>query len=262
MATTLLQRRPRLSEEVFAALAIDIIRGDLSGAVMLPTEAQLCARFNVSRTVIREAMIRLQRHGLVAVRQGVGTVILPRSQWNDLDPDLLRIRAEAGLIDDLVDDLLTIRRIVEVEVAAVAALTWTEADREALLGLMIDMDAARDQGERFNDLDVLFHEALITASGNRLLHQMMRPVNQIRRIGSLLTTRWDIHVTDAAMVHHRAIMDAVLLRDADAARKAMRRHVDDYEKLVRAALPQDHDGLTAADRIAVLPPDGRVDQRR
>jgi GntR family transcriptional regulator, transcriptional repressor for pyruvate dehydrogenase complex len=50
-------------------------------------------RFAVSRPVVREAIARLARNGLIEVRQGAGTVLLARSLWNDLDTELLRIRA-------------------------------------------------------------------------------------------------------------------------------------------------------------------------
>src|SRR5690242_12043185 len=78
VVTTTLSRRPRLADAIVAEIAAEIIRGDLAAGQMLQTEPQLCERFAVSRTVVREAMAQLARDGLVRIRQGAGTVVLSR----------------------------------------------------------------------------------------------------------------------------------------------------------------------------------------
>ncbi len=240
--------RPRLSAAVVSGLAADIVSGRIPPGAMLPTEPQLCARFGVSRTVVREAIARLRRNGLVQVRQGFGTIVLDRSHWNDLDPELLRIRAATGLIGDLVDDLLAIRRLVEVEVVGNAALRSPDADLAELARLLDRMYTAMGDPVAYSDLDVAFHDALIAANGNELLRQMMRPVNQIRRIGSVITTSRDREIITASMAGHQAIYDAVAAGDAIRAREAMASHLDQFERDISEALmtasPQHLEALT------------------
>ena len=229
-------RRPRLSDAVVSALAAEIISGRIAAGAMLETEPRLCDRFGVSRTTVREAVARLARNGLVRVRQGAGTVVLDRSHWDDLDPELLRIRTNTGLIGDLVADVLAIRRLIEVEVAGQAAGRRDDADIARLLRSIAGMEATLDDPVAYSGGDVAFHEALIAAGGNDLLRQMMRPVNQIRRIGSVLTTSRDPALIAVSMAAHRAIFAAVVAGDAEAARGAMAAHLDQFERDISDAL--------------------------
>ena len=90
---------------------------------VLPTEPALCEEFGFSRTVVREGLKLLEGRGLVRVEQGRGTTVQPRSSWDLLDPDVLRM---ALAYDDdmaLLDNLMTVRRVLEREMAATAAGT-------------------------------------------------------------------------------------------------------------------------------------------
>jgi DNA-binding FadR family transcriptional regulator len=240
--------RPRLSEAVVEDLAAEIIGGELPPGGTLPTEPQLCARFGVSRTVIRDAMAQLARSGLVNVRQGVGTVVLDREQWHELDPMLLRIRAARGLIGDLVPDLLAIRRLVEIEVAGQAACRRTEQDLATMAELLERMDAHLDQPALYNDADIAFHNALLAATGNDLLLQLMRPVNELRRIGSVITSSRAHDIVLASVAGHHAIFDAVRVQDVNAARTAMERHVTEFERDLLSAVGRATDTAAGAGR--------------
>ena len=84
---------------------------------MLPTEPALCEEFGFSRTVIREGLKLLEERGLVRVEQGRGTTVQPRSSWNLLDPVVLQIALEYDDDLSLLDDLISIRRVLEREMA-------------------------------------------------------------------------------------------------------------------------------------------------
>lgn len=243
MVITTPSRRPRLADAIVAEIAGQIIRGDLPTGQMLQTEPQLGERFAVSRTVVREAMAQLARDGLVRIRQGAGTVVLSRDHWHELDPGLLRIRAASGLIGDLVPDLLAIRRIVEIEVAGEAACHRTVDDLARLSSLIDMMDTNIDERAAYNSADISFHLALIAATGNNLLLQLMRPINELRLIGSVITTSRARGIVLASMAGHRAVFDAVVRRDADGARDAMAGHIAQFERDMLEA-------LAAEERIA------------
>lgn len=247
MLITTPPRRPRLADAIVAEIAGQIIRGDLPAGHTLQAEPHLCERFGVSRTVVREAMAQLARDGLVRIRQGAGTVVLSRDHWHELDPGLLRVRAAQGLIGDLVPDLLAIRRIVEIEVAGEAARHRTDHDLARLASQIDIMDANIDEPAVYNSADISFHLELIAATGNELLLQLMRPINELRRIGSVITTSRARAVVLASMDGHRAIFDAVIRRDADAARAAMAAHIAQFERDMLQALASDN-GMTRSPR--------------
>lgn len=230
-------RRPRLSTEIVSKLVAKIIDEELPTGSMLSTESQFCEQFGVSRTVVREAMAQLERLGLVWIRQGYGTVVFSRDHWHELDPDLLRIRAEQGMIGDILPDLLAIRRLVEVQSASEAAHHRTETDVSRLASLIAAMDASVDLPLAYNDADISFHNALLAATGNDLLLQLMRPINELRRIGSVITASRARAIVLDSMSGHRAIFAAIAKGDPSAARDAMASHIAQFERDMLEALP-------------------------
>lgn len=235
--------RGRLADTVVGELATEIIMGRWRPEGLLPTEHQLGERFGVSRTVVREALARLARAGLVRVRHGAGSVVLDRGEWDELDPELLQIRAARGLIGDLVRDLLGIRRMVEVEVAGQAALLREDAELARMAELLDLMRANLGTPEAYIDADIAFHDSLIVASGNQLLRRIMRPVNQVRRIGSVISLLATSNVLGPSMAGHDDIFAAVVRRDTAGARDAMSAHIAHFEVILL-------EGLTAAGRQA------------
>jgi DNA-binding FadR family transcriptional regulator len=247
-------RRARLSDEVVEHLSIDILTGRFAPETLLPPEPRLCERFGVSRSVVREAVARLARNGLLQVRHGVGTVVLARCHWNELDTEILRIRAANGLIGDLARDLLEIRRLVELEVAALAAQRRSEPHIAQIRQHLDTMSAEADNADGYTQADIAFHEALIAASGNDLLRQLMKPVNQVRSIGSILTIRRHPQGTIDSLRDHQEIYDAVVAGDAAAARAAMERHIAQFEHDLLDALVLANQG-----RLAELARNGAAD---
>lgn len=229
-------RRPPLADALVTEIAADILAGRLPPGTALPPEPQLCERFGVSRTVVREAVVRLQRIGVLGIRRGIGTTVLARTHWHELDPELLWVRAATGLIGDLVPDLLAVRRMVEVEVAGEAALSRSDVDLSRMASLIEAMLEAGDSPVAQTDADIAFHEALIIAGGNRIMREMMRPINQIRRIGSILTTSTGPSIIVTSIAGHQSIFDAVAAGDARAARQAMTSHIGQFERELHNAL--------------------------
>ena len=80
----------RRADAVVVQIATDIITGHYPEGSVLPTEQDFGERFDVSRTVVREAIARLARCGLIEVRHGLGSVVLERARWRALDPELCK----------------------------------------------------------------------------------------------------------------------------------------------------------------------------
>src|SRR5437764_10677964 len=122
------RRRPRsLAHDVVDGLGGRIRDGSLAPGEKLPTEAEIMAEFGVSRTVVREAISRLQAGGLVATRHGVGTFVVGQGEATTfrISPDQL------GTLQDVIA-VLELRIAVETASAALAATGRTPANLQAV----------------------------------------------------------------------------------------------------------------------------------
>ena len=145
-------RRPaRLASVVLEELAHRIIGGAFPEGSVLPTEPVLCEQFGFSRTVIREGLKQLEERGLVRVEQGRGTTVQPRDSWNLLDPAVIRIALAYDSDMSLLDDLISVRRVLEREMACAAAQRLTEGELAALAENIERMKATYDDYPRFRE---------------------------------------------------------------------------------------------------------------
>jgi len=236
-------RRPtNLAKAVTGELVQRIIRGDYPPDSTLPAEHALCATFSVSRTVVREAVKVLQEKGLVQIRQGSGTTVLPSTSWNLLDELVL-----AALIDEdetlgVLDDLVVTRRLLESDMANVAART---ADRDALdrLRALVDrMDELVDDQRSYHEHDRAFHDTVMRASGNRIARAVVRSLeSQVINTASYMG-RTERTLCVASNKGHRRIFERIAARDPDGAAAAMFAHITEAW-LVRRGANGDPDRL-------------------
>ena len=157
--------RARLAERVRGDLEERIVTGSLAAGDHLPAEAQMASRYGVSSRVIREALGALAARGLVEVQAGKGTVV------RGVDSAALRDFFQVAMRADSrgLWDLFELRKLVEVQVAELAARRATAADVEACSDALRRLEAARDTLEEYVIADVDFHQAVARASGNRML---------------------------------------------------------------------------------------------
>src|SRR5260370_19748511 len=152
-------------------------RGDI-----LPAEPVLAEQMQVSRITIRETMKSLSAKGMLEVRRRYGTIVLPRSQWQLFDPDVITWRARAGAIDEgLIQDLMELRLIIEPNAAKLAAKRATAEDRVAERRAFKSMArAVAAQGE-YVPAHLAFHGAILTACHNQFIQQMQNALSAILR---------------------------------------------------------------------------------
>ena len=136
-------RPANLASALTGELVQRIVRGQYPPGSVLPPEPALCESYSVSRTVVREAVKMLQEKGLVQVRRGSGTTVNPQVMWNMLDELVLTasIAEDGGL--DVLDDLVVTRRLLESDMAHVAAREADDETVEQLEQLVDVMDDAR-----------------------------------------------------------------------------------------------------------------------
>lgn len=214
-----------LASRIARELVRSILLGHFPPGKHLPTEEALCREFGVSRSVLREAIRTVATLGMVQSRQGRGTIVLPREDWNEFAPEILEARRELGLGDELLLELLEMRRIVEVEAAAFAAERAGKEDLEAMATHLEAMDGATDDINAFAELDVAFHDQILVASRNRPLLQLLRLVQPTLLAARRLSVSSRPEGARRSAREHRRIYEAIAAGSPGRARTAMAHHL-------------------------------------
>lgn len=221
VATRSVWRKPlRLYGAVAHDLTQAITQGRYAPGAFLPTEQELAAEYGASRSVVREAQRLLSARGMIEVLHGRGSRVLPRHQWQLLD-QLIQVMEEDERVPQ---DLLELRRILEVDIAGLAAERATSDHLAALVETIDAMRAAADRPEVCIEHDIRFHRLLAEAAGNVLLPMVLEPVGQLLR-ASRLATIHNAGAVDRSETAHRQVLEYVRLGDAAGAREAMRQHL-------------------------------------
>ncbi len=219
-------RRPaNLASAVTAELVDRIARGVHRPGTSLPAEPALCEAFSVSRTVVREAVKVLQEKGLVQVRQGAGTVVNPPSMWNMLDELVLgAVVAEDDTLT-VLDDVVVTRRLLESDMAFVAARTAGQDTIDRLGALVDRMDELVDDVAAYRDQDRAFHDTIMQCSGNRIARGVVRALESQVGKDARYTGRSERAECVASNQGHRRIFERTAAHDPDGAAEAMFTHI-------------------------------------
>lgn len=229
-------RRPRgLVQVIVDELAGNIRDGKIKPGDKLPTESEIMAHFEVSRTVVREALSKMQASGLVETRHGIGTFALASP-----DTSNFKIAAEDFTTVADVISLLELRISLETEAAGLAARRRNESNlanmKEALKGFS---DAIQHDSDTLPS-DFEFHMELARATGNRHFADLMT------YLGTMIIPRARVNTPSSApegrmvylqRVHseHESIFNAIRNQDTEAARAAMRTHLSNSLERLRKA---------------------------
>jgi DNA-binding FadR family transcriptional regulator len=237
-------RRPtNLAKAVTAELVQRIVRGQHPPGITLPPEPALCEAFAVSRTVIREAVKILQEKGLVQIRQGAGTMVLPSTSWNMFDELVLAATIAEDESLAVLDDLVVTRRLLESDMAHVAARLAVQDVVDRLRAQVDRMDQLVDDHVTYHEHDRAFHDTVMRASGNRIARAVVRSlesqvVNTARYMG-----RPERALCVASNRGHRRICECIAALDPDGAAEAMFTHITEAW-LVRRSAQGDPERLT------------------
>lgn len=219
-------RRPTgLSRAVATELVERIVAGTYPPGTPLPTEPVLCATFSVSRTVVRESVKMLQEKGLVRVRQGSGTVIADPDSWNLLDEQVLAASIGAEEDSAILDDLVVTRRLLEADMAFVAARTISDDDLGRLRELVDLMDTLVADWSRYMPCDKEFHDVVMRASGNRIARGVVRSLESQAAEAARYVGLPDAHGCTASNRGHRKVYERIAAGDALGAAAEMGRHI-------------------------------------
>jgi DNA-binding FadR family transcriptional regulator len=231
-------RPANLANAVAAELVDRIVGGVHAPGTPLPPEPALCDTFSVSRTVVREAVKMLQEKGLVQVRQGSGTTVTSPTTWNMLDDLILKASIARDDKLDILDDVVVTRRLLEADMANVAARVATQEVVDRLGQFVEQMDKLLNDHVAYADHDRAFHDVIMQTSGNRIARAVVRALeNQV-----FDTARYMGKPARALRVAsnrgHRQIYERIAAHDPAGAADAMFTHITDAW-LVRRNGPDD-----------------------
>jgi DNA-binding FadR family transcriptional regulator len=233
-------RRPRgLVQVIVEDLANSIKSGQIKPGDKLPTESEIMTRFEVSRTVVREALSKLQASGLVETRHGIGTFALAL-------PDTCNFRIAPEDFSTVADviSLLELRISLETEAAGLAAQRRTDANLSTLGAALASFSNSVSHDADTLPADFEFHMEVARATGNQHFADLMN------YLGTMIIPRARVNTPSSApegrlvylqRLHgeHESIFNAIRNRDADAARAAMRTHLSNSrERLRKSQLSQ------------------------
>ncbi|WP_435298431.1 FadR/GntR family transcriptional regulator [Timonella sp. A28] len=211
-----------LHDHVVHALGRSIVDGTIEpGTVMLAEELE--HRFQVSRSVIREAIRVLQSLGLTESVKRVGTRVQPPSSWNALDPQLIRWRLASHDQGAQLRALTELRVAVEPAAAALAA-TFAPTDRsERLVQLAQEMRVAGEAGDEhtFAHLDIEFHREILRSSGNDMFACLDSAISEVIR-GRTEHGFMPKHPSETTLKRHEAVAYAIVSKDAEGASAVMK----------------------------------------
>lgn len=240
LAPTLSVRRPRnLALTVVDALADRIRDGRLGPGAKLATESALMGEFGVSRTVIREALSKLQAAALVQTRHGIGTFVT----HGGVDSAVFRIRADQlSTLHDVIA-MLELRIGIEVEAAGLAAQRRTDPNLAAMRGAIIAFTQAVSGGRDAVGPDFQFHLEIMRATQNPHFSSLLQSLGattipRARLDPSSASTDERQAYLRRVNAEHGSILDAIENQDSEAARAAVRTHLANSRERRRRAAQQ------------------------
>ena len=226
-----LLRAERLSDQVAAQLQGMVKSNTIQTGEKLPSERELCELLGVSRTVVREAVRLLVAKGLLEVRRGGGTVV--RTPDTALASEMMTMLLGGGK-DVAFTHVQEVRRLLEVEIAGLAAERRDAADLDRMelqLRLMVEHNADPEQWAK---ADVAFHAAIAIATHNPLYPVLIGSIAdmliEVRRTGISLPD-----TPGKAYKHHQQIFTQIGGADRAGARKAMQDHLRESEETFQKA---------------------------
>ena len=216
-----------LADALYVKLEARIRSGEMPPGARLPTQKEIAEDEKVSRTVVREAVARLEAHGIAVARQGSGVFVTDDARYQAFQIT----RQDMSELADVIR-LLEVRLSVEAEMAAFAASRRTLTDISAMRAALRDMAAVADDPVASAGADTRFHAAIARATQNETF------VKLIEFLGVRLVPPRNLYLrgqppeaqrayVEKVRAEHEAIVDAIVRMNPAGARDAARRHMQE-----------------------------------
>ncbi len=217
-------RHTRLCEEITGRIRELVERTRLRPGDRLPPERHLAELFQVSRNSVREAIKSLEQHGVLVSKPGSGTFIAEQNETDlaqALEQVFVRERSRLA-------DIFELRILLEPQIAFLAAQRITDQDRAHLDEMIRQQERAIADNAAYQEHDLAFHDFIAACTGNEAIGRLMEKVQDMlteSRDEALRSPRRD----KESFAGHQRIHQALRERDADRAREAMTRHLQETQ---------------------------------
>lgn len=224
--------RTTLTADICRKMVGELIRGVWAEGQKIPAERELCQKLGVGRASLREALKALEIMGMIETRLGDGTYVCKRSEF--FSRPLLWAIASSSEAD--ARELVEARTVIEVELAGLAAEHASAEDLKQIGNELERMTKAKKSPDEFVRADVNFHIAIGRAASNSILMNALHLIRNLLHdwIQGALSAKG---VAEKACAQHRRILRAIEDHDRAAARKEMRRHLQDMAEYVPRRKP-------------------------
>jgi GntR family transcriptional regulator, transcriptional repressor for pyruvate dehydrogenase complex len=222
--------RPARSRRTFEDATEQIVEaikaGDLQVGQRLPSERILSAQMQISRPTLRQAVRLLSDAGIIEVKPGPGGGMIVRS--DNIPPDLIDGAGHVDLRIGQVASVLEARRMVEPNVAQLAASRATDADIDALSHI-IELQRKTTDDQRFLELDLRFHLAMARATHNETVVALVRSILRQLEIARRRILQGEEDAGRTLAIHERTLA-AIVSGDAATIEEVMDEHLSYLEE--------------------------------
>jgi GntR family transcriptional repressor for pyruvate dehydrogenase complex len=232
--------RTTLTGDISRKMVTHLIRGDWASGERIPSERELCQQLGVGRASLREALKALEIMGMIETRLGDGTYVCQRSEF--LSRPLLWAITSSSEAE--IQELVEARKLIEVELAGLAAERATPSDLKEI-GLHLDeMENSTGDLNQFQRSDIAFHLAIAQASHNRILMNALLLIRNLLQnwIGSALKIEG---VAETALKQHQRIFMGIAKKNSSAARAEMQTHLQEMANFLLESQQVDNAAPTA-----------------
>jgi DNA-binding FadR family transcriptional regulator len=218
---------PLLAEQIAEKICSLIHEQHLSQGEKLPNESELAQLFHVGRGTIREAVKLLISKNILEIHRGKGTFV---SEKLGVVEDPFGFTYAENKIQ-LVGDLITMRYILEPEIAFIAASNASVDEIERMKAIVSDIDSLAASNKDYSEKDVSFHTLIAESSRNMVMPQLIPVISYGINLYNHLLEKYE---TLRALAIHHDIINAIKARDAEQAKATMRKHLDYNKKSIAA----------------------------
>lgn len=211
---------PSLSAQVAREIGKRIVSAKLSPGDLLEDEDTLASQFQVSRSVIRDAVKTLVGKGLLEVRRGRGTTVRARSKWGLLDDDVLAWQQSVPADTGLLRQLMEVRQIFEPKAARWAAERGSDESHSQIRQAIERMEMEKGAVEDFIFADATFHRSILRATENEFLIALEGIIFSAL-LSSIRLTNNDPRTNEKSLPFHREVYEAIASRDGAKAERVM-----------------------------------------
>ncbi|WAT00581.1 FadR/GntR family transcriptional regulator [Rouxiella chamberiensis] len=199
-------------------IAQRVLSGEYAEGSILPGEIELGELFGVSRTAVREAVKTLTAKGMLLPRPRIGTRVMPQSNWNFLDQELLTWWMTRENFDQVMSHFVLLRRALEPQACSLAAVQATPEQKRQLSLYMTEMRELHEDfdRERWINVDAQFHQLIYEAGKNPFLTSFANLFSSVYQSYFRSITGNEV----IKLEHHQKIVDAILAGDAEGALQA------------------------------------------